>query len=121
MWASAGGNLHTSECSGLRNRALVQDFLSVLYTVNINRLVRQMLCSLLVAQLLRLALLLWKAVFLCPVSLTSISFSFCFTNADVPKMPIMVSAHLLTLTRFSVLCISYSMWCQLLALLELLS
>lgn len=77
-------------CSDLRNNLGARLLFMVLYTINRVKLVRQMLFLLLVAKLLVLAFLLWKAVFLRLVSSASGSLPFCLTNADLPKVPIVV-------------------------------
>ena len=97
MWVSAGGNVRMSVFRPEEHSLCARLLFKILYTINRVTLVRQMLCLLLVAKLLLLAFLLWKAVFLRLVSLASGSLPFCLTNADLPKMPIIVSPAELSL------------------------
>lgn len=97
MWASAGGNLCMSVFRPEEHSLGARLLFKVLYTINRVMLIRQRLCLLLVAKLLLLAFFLWKAMFLCLVSLAPGSLPFCLTNADLPKMPIIVSPAELSL------------------------
>lgn len=86
VWTSV-----TCVCSGPRDTAVVQDFSSECSVPLTVMLGRQMLYVLLAAKPLLLAFLLWKAVFLRPVRLASTLLPFFLTNADLPRMPVIVS------------------------------